>query len=809
MTMKIKKTYCNDLPELCKVTGFTGRRDIFKTIEDTIEQGETSLVLNGAPGVGKSAILNRTVSLLKKKQYKFLVFRGIVSPELFLGDMYQAALEEGTGEVENLFNSLIEYKHKLEKILELFIYKHKFAFIFEDFDENQNTEGKLINDRLNELLIFLKGTFKDKGSLLIFCSQYQIPKFDSIQIEPLNWNDFREMIDNTKMLQQLDKKSLKQFHFDTGGYPAIIEYAEIIAAKEFKNQQPTWSKILDTIPDLATRIQYKENESADFSYLLVEKLLQYLNNDLMDIMKSLSVFKGRISSNELDALHTTISPAQQKKLEDLGLLFYSQQTRHYYLSRLTSRILHQHMTDIELKEKHLLAARYYEECANLKRSEDEIITDITFAYYMQKARFHYLEAGELEKGTQFTFLLDRYLCRIGFPQWAFDLVQSLEKYIPQLQEPIQLQIRLRLAMLLSIFGKLDEAIVHYSESLPLIHLPEERTVSAYALGQMGMLYDAKGKYDEALTYYHKSLEELETLDEKKAIVQKLDQMGMIYKRQGNYNDANSVYLRALEINRNLGDQKGEAACLELLGQVFDEQAKFEEALDYYRQSLTLKEQLNDKKGISELIHQMGNVHFVWGKLDEALPLYRQALALREELQDYKGAGYSMGQIGLVLQRKEMNDDALIHYEKSLEYFEKAGEQKGMAAGNHQIGRMQEMMGNRDKAITYYEKAIQIREQNGDTLGAAITYGQMGLLYFDKEELETALRYSSKAFSIFSQFGSPNMEVAKRNMLRIRSRIPIETFNNILREYNINPEPQTRTPGNDIDATGIDASSQES
>jgi hypothetical protein len=82
------------------------------------------------------------------------------------------------------------------------------------------------------------------------------------------------------------------------------------------------------------------------------------------------------------------------------------------------------------------------------------------------------------------------------------------------------------------------------------------------------------------------------------------------------------------------------------------------------------------------------------------------------------------------------------------------------------------------------------------LGAAITYGQLGMLYYQKEDYESALRYSTQAFAIFSRYGSPNADLARKNMLRIRAHLPKEKFDAVLKEFNIKTEPDSppKKPG---------------
>ncbi len=779
--MTLKKTKVKD-------SHFIGRRDILEKIQQEIKKGETAIVLKGPSGVGKSFVLTRVIEDLKKKNYDPLELRGLTSAEMILKQILRKAADKGISEVENIFASPVEYKDKLKKLLETFIYKEKLILVFEDFDENQDTEGKLLNIRLNELITYLKDELKEKGSFMVFCTRLEIPKFTAIEIPPFTWTEFGKQVSGTDALKRLKEKSLKSFHFEMGGYPRAVQLFDVIARQEFGAASFEWGKLRERVPTLSERILHKDSETADFSYLLVEKLLSYLNSTQRDLLQTLSIYRGWIPGEQLKAHSLDIKPGDREKLQKLSLIDYLPRQDVYRVPRLVAQITFNGIEEAERKQKHRCAAKYYE--SRIPGGESAGKEDIATAIYDEnalKARWHYIEAGEVEKAATMTFDMDNYFCRIGFPQFAFDLLHEMEKYARDITEDHQIRLRLRLGMFYSLFGKLDDALTQHEACLKLHGARKNIPGTALNLAQLGMILEAKGKDDLALEKYQKSLEAYEKLHEPVEIARRLDQIGSILKRQGNYDAAFENYQRALALHREMNHQKETAADLEQLGRIHDEQGKFDPALEYYKKSLAVKETLADKPGIASLVHQMGNVNFVTGKLDEACSLYLQSLKIKEEIDDRKGAGYSLGQLGLIYQRKGDIEEALTHFEKSLESFEKTDEQKGIAASHHQIGRIHESKGDREKALTHYEKALELREKTGDMLGAAITYGQLGMLYYQKEEYEPALRYSTQAYAIFSRYGSPNVDLARNNMLRIREKVPKEKFNEILNQFGIKTE----------------------
>jgi tetratricopeptide (TPR) repeat protein len=771
-----------------------GRRDMLKKIYRDIDSSAAPVVLKGPEGVGKSTLLTRVITHLEKKKFTALMFRGAASAEMILAAIAREAAKKGIHEAETLFASQVPYREKLEKLLENYVYKEKLLFIFEDFDENQDSDGAFLNVRLHELVTYLTDMIKEKSVRLIFCTSYNIPKFTPIEIEPFSRQEFFEMIRLTTALKQLDKKSLEILYFEMGGFPRAVELLDKIAQHEFAGEKFNWQKLRDRIPNLTERIRHKDSESADFSYLLVESLLGYLNEKQRHLLNLLAIYRGWIDRDMLAVHNREIKPYDLKKPVRLGLLKETRGTHLLEVPRLVARLVRSRMSEPERKQNHRRAAQYFDRLdASAAPARGETQTGRTYGENALEARRHYLEAGDVGTALAMTFDMDQYFCRIGFPQFAFDLLRDLERHVSETPACDQIRFHSRLGVLNSIFGKLDDALGQYESLLKLAESCGDSAAAAAALAQIGMVYEAKGKYDEALDYYQKSLVLSEKLGNTADAARRLDQMGLLQIRLGKYDQAFEGFRKALAINRENNDQKAIAANLEQMGRIHDEQGKFDAALDYYRQSLEIKEILHDRQGFADLLHQMGNVNFFRGNPDQAFSLYRQSLSIKEAIADRKGAGYSLGQIGLILQQQGKIDEALEHFEKSLGYFEKTDEQKGIAAGHHQIGRIYEAKDNREKALTHYEKAVEIREKTGDMLGAAITYGQLGMLYYAKEEYEAALNFSTKAFAIFSRHGSPNAQLARKNMLRLRDKIPANKFDAVLREYGINPGPEQPSP----------------
>jgi tetratricopeptide (TPR) repeat protein len=766
-------------------TPFVGRRDLLKEINDTIENKETAILLKGPEGVGKTTIIKRITTRLKKKKFTPLYIRGTTSPEAVLQEIAQKAAENNYHEAAELFTAQIEYKEKLEKVLENYVFKTNLLLMFDDFDQNQTAEGHFKNERLKELLTYLKDTLKEKetGSLLLLTSQQNIENFTTIEVPPLAQNEFLEMIPDSTALHRMDKKSLKQLYFDIGGYPRAILMIDQIAKRIFESGNIDWAKLKERIPKLDERIRYKESETADFTYLLIEPLVERMSRKQSRLLDAMSIYRGKISTSQLSVQQLEFKPNDLKKLEQSHLVT-PLGSGQYEIPAVVARNRQSRMEEPEKRQYHLTAA---ENLRSLSKNGTQKIEP-----NHHETLWHYQEAGEYNTAASIIFEMDQYYCHIGFPQYAFDLLTGIEKHAGEMSESNRLKLHNRLTTMYSIFGKLDDALKQNEAALIINEATDNKEGIAVNQGQMGLLYEARGKLDDALKHYKMSLTAAEETNNNDAVLQRLEKIGAIEKQLGHYDNAEKEYRRALEINKEKNNQKAIASNLEQLGRIHDEQGKFDDALEFYRQSLEIKEKIVDPQGCADILHQVGNVNYFRGNIDEALTYYLKSLEIKENIEDHKGTGYSLGQIGLIYQRKGKENEALENLKKSLESFEKADEKKGIAAGNHQIGRILESKGDKDTALEHYQKAVQIREELGDMLGAAITYGQLGMLHYSNEDYETALLNSTKAYAIFARYGSPNQELARRNMLRIKPNLPTEKFNQVLREYNIEPGPHNNS-----------------
>lgn len=758
---------------------FIGREDILEEIYKTIDDGAPAVIVKGPGGSGKTALLRRVAVHLSKKQFSLIVIEGETHPELIMEKISLKARKKGIKDAESIDETTIgDLRQRILWYVEHYLEKEKIMLVFEDFETNLNLDGKFKSDRLKEFLMYLKDSLKEKDALLFFTTETDIPGFDSIAMPAFTEEEFKKFLLNLEALNRLNQKSRETLMFDMGTNPRTLLLLDRAALLEFGEKKFQWDSLKKRIPNLAKRILYKESEDADFSPLLLEKLVQHLSKPRVRLLKGLSIFNRAVGKAALDALELKVTGSDRKALKDLSLLHYSDNRDLYRLHRLTARFMLTKLDEAEKNRLHLRAAAYFETLRQEKAGRD-IENEVGI-------RRHYVEAGEWGKVADISLELDQYLITRGYPQLAFDLLLEIEN--KEYDRETLVRIYRRLAMFHHLFGQFDRVIARNEKLIPLYEETGDRNGIAHSRRQMAMAYDQKRKYDDALTQYDQSLELFEALGEIPAAVFNRLEMGKIHQKRGKYDEASGQFRKALEMARSVNDPEGIAGSLTELGRVCETLGEFDNALEHYLEAQQVKEKIGNHKETASGLHQIGNVYFLKMEFDQALGYYQRSLALSEKIGDLKGAGYSLGQLGMIHHRKGENDEALKLYKKSLELFEKVEDHRGIASGLHQVGRIYQDQGKSDKALEHYKKSVEIREKNADMPGMALGYGQLGMLYFEREEYEESLRSSTKAFVLFSRMNAPGAELARKNMVRVRDKLPKEKFEEILQEFNIQTEP---------------------
>jgi len=181
------------------------------------------------------------------------------------------------------------------------------------------------------------------------------------------------------------------------------------------------------------------------------------------------------------------------------------------------------------------------------------------------------------------------------------------------------------------------------------------------------------------------------------------------------------------------------------------------------------------------INRAGNFLYVTGKTEEAEKYWTEGLGIARKEEDRSGEAGLLYNIAILKQYQENYKEAMGIYEESMKISEESGDKKGMATTIHQMGIIQYQQGNFKEAMEFYSDSMKIKEELGDKQGIATLLSQMGRLFEKKDNMKNAVFSYMLALKIFDELNSPDKELAKKEVDRIKNYLGEEDFNKILLE----------------------------
>jgi tetratricopeptide (TPR) repeat protein len=768
--------------------GFIGRRQILREIYRAIEKQTGAIVLKGPGGIGKSTLTTRVTANLSRQNYGFIVIRDNTTVEQILEAISKAATAKDVKDAEAILEQNWDSLQKLSWFMENFFSHHKTVLIFDNFEVNQDEKsGDFLEaeekQRLKKFLWQFREWLTHNDSVLLFSTRYKLPGFDSPEVQrdirEFTETEFRKMLWNSKALKRLDGKSSKDLMQEVGGNPRALELLDKIAYKEYERKDFSWEQLKDLMPELQVRIIHRESADDDFTPLFLDRLIGYLTVTQRLVLDIFSVFRKPVPMEVLAAHKATMVRKDRDRLVDLSLLEWLKEKKEdlFYVHRLTAQYLLEQMGGKLKKKYHYSAARYFD---GIRTEEGEVYLEDLI-----EARWHYLRASRWTRAAELTFDLEDYLRLHGAPQWAMELLLELE--LKKLKKIHKGMAHNRIGILHHQFGEYDEALSRYQKALEIFRELDDQKGLAVNLHLIGYISQDKGNYGDALQKYQESLKIHEQIGDLNGIAENLHHIGMILQDKGNYKDALQKYQESLEIKRKTGDTQGISIALHQIGMIYQDKGNHEDALQKYQESLEIKRKIGDTRGIASNLHQIGIIHQEKGNYEDALQMYQESLEIKQQIGDTRGIASALHEIGNLHYLKGNYEDALQMYQECRKILEELGAQKEIATVLYQIGMMHHKKGNYEDALQKFQEALKISEKIGDISGMAFSMGQMGQLHVQFKQYETALEYFIQAFLIFVKLESPHVNGLRNDIYRVREKLPAETFEEILKKFDLKPE----------------------
>jgi serine/threonine protein kinase/tetratricopeptide (TPR) repeat protein len=184
-----------------------------------------------------------------------------------------------------------------------------------------------------------------------------------------------------------------------------------------------------------------------------------------------------------------------------------------------------------------------------------------------------------------------------------------------------------MGFLLGSMGKLDDALLYYTEALEGCRrvLGDDHPSTLSSVNNMGFLLQSMGKFDDALPFYTEALEGRRRVlgDENPSTLSSVNNMGLLLQSMGKFEDALPYYTQALESRRRVlgDDHPSTLISVNNMGALLQVMGKFDDAFPYYTEALENRRRVLGDENPRTLtgVSNMGALLHVMGKFDDAFP----------------------------------------------------------------------------------------------------------------------------------------------------------------------------------------------
>ena len=288
---------------------------------------------------------------------------------------------------------------------------------------------------------------------------------------------------------------------------------------------------------------------------------------------------------------------------------------------------------------------------------------------------------------------------------------------------------------------------------------KEHPNTAVSYNYIGVVYESMGKFNKALQYYNKAL----VIREKTLASKHPDKaasynnIGGVYESMGNYSKALTYYDKSLVIWKDelYFDHPNLATLYNNIGVVYESMGEFGRAIKYYKLALDIREKVLGKDHLSTASSyiNIGGICKSKGNYDKAIVFYKRAIEIQKKVlgELHTDTAGSYNNLGAVYESKGDYDNAKKHYNVAIDILKKihGDNHPDTAASYNNIGLLYDNLGNYTESQEYHKKTLEIYERIFDTNhpSTAASYNNIGSLYDSMGSFDKALDFYKKALSI--------------------------------------------------------------
>ena len=237
-------------------------------------------------------------------------------------------------------------------------------------------------------------------------------------------------------------------------------------------------------------------------------------------------------------------------------------------------------------------------------------------------------------------------------------------------------------------------------------------------------------------------------DDSRARAVMLSHMAVIFRALGRYDRAVQVGEEALRLYRELSDSWGEAESLDTLAAAQWHLGRYDQVRELISQGLPIRRRVGDRVGQADCLHNLARVERRVGRCDVALCHELEALDVRQELGDLRGEADAYYNLSRIYCHMGLYGWALRDAQRSLDIATELGDQHGRAWALSSISDINHTCGGADEQVrALAEEALRIQRRIGDSRGEALTRDNLARFHLDGGRVTEALEHARRAVDV--------------------------------------------------------------
>jgi tetratricopeptide (TPR) repeat protein/DNA-binding SARP family transcriptional activator len=242
---------------------------------------------------------------------------------------------------------------------------------------------------------------------------------------------------------------------------------------------------------------------------------------------------------------------------------------------------------------------------------------------------------------------------------------------------------------------------------------------AYSLNNLGFTCLNQRRFDLAESYLRDAQRKFGEVGMPEGVAGATFNIGRVLVERGEVRQGIEHHLAALATFRDIGAQGPEVISLYRLGEAHRIARNFEASISFLRDALWLAERLGDQRSQAFSLAELAAVYAEQGDYSSAEGYGQRALAVSESLADTPLAAKAGAVLARIARDERSFVKAVRYAQWAAELYVQVRDARGEATANHVLASAQYALGEREEATHAWHRALVVLEDLGDPLADVV------------------------------------------------------------------------------------------